>query len=113
MNEEALKKKAHDYVMNHYDSEGYGTCLGRLEEAAYIAGYKVAMQRIYDTIAFMRDDIIEHNLQVEAITVLNDILNYLGFPDYLKLSHEEAKDCMEQMSDDSPIGIVSWVAKEE
>lgn len=89
MNEEALKKKAHDYVMNHYDSEGYGTCLGKLEENAYIAGYKVAMQRIYDTIAFMRDDITEHNLQVEAITVLNDM------PDYLELSDEEFKECME------------------
>ena len=43
MDEEALKKKAHDYVMNHYDSEGYGTCLGKLEENAYMAGYKVAI----------------------------------------------------------------------
>lgn len=60
MNEEALKKKAHDYVMNHYSSEGYGLCIGKLEKNAYIAGYKVAMRRVYDTIAFMRDDIMEY-----------------------------------------------------
>ena len=95
MNEEALKKKAHDYVMTHYSSEGYGLCQGKLEENAYIAGYKAAMQRISDTIAFMKDDIVEHNRQVEAITVLNDILNYLGFPDYLELSDEEFRECTE------------------
>ena len=89
MNEEALKKKAHDYVMTHYSSEGYGLCIGKLEENAYIAGYKVAMQRISDTIAFMKDDIVEHNRQVEAITVLNDIT------EYLELSDEEFNESTE------------------
>lgn len=88
MNEEALKKKAHDYVMTHYSSEGYGLCIGKLEEAAYVAGYKVAMQRISDTIAFMRDDIMEYRRGAEKIAVLNEIL------DYLELSDEEFKECI-------------------
>lgn len=95
MTEEALKKKAHDYVMNHYDSECYGVNDGRREEAAYIAGYKAAMQRVFDTIEWMKDDIIENNLrEVTAIAALCEVL------DYLELSEEEAKECMEEMSDD-------------
>lgn len=88
MNEEVLKKKAHEYVMTHYSSEGYGLCIGKLEENAYIAGYKVAMQRISDTIAFMKDDSIVYR-QADAITVLNDI------PDFLELSDEEFKESTE------------------
>ena len=84
MNEKALKKKAHDYVVSHYAALG---------EAAYIAGYKAAMQRISDTISFMRDDIIEYNRQVDAITVLNDI------SDYLEISDEEFKECVEELKD--------------
>jgi len=110
MNEEALKKQAHDYVMNHYDSEGYGTCLGKLEENAYIAGYKVAMQEMSEEQEQSSEDLDE-----AATKYLDDVFGSgQHLPFYLTLFKAGAEwQKGRMMKDDSPIGIAPWVAKED
>ena len=53
--DEQLKSKAHEYVLNHYDSSGYGTVQMVLEENAYMAGYKVAVVEILELVKELSD----------------------------------------------------------
>ena len=73
--DEQLKSKAHEYVLNHYDSSGYDTAQMVLEENAYMAGYKVAMMVVLKII---------RELSEKGMREMNDSMDHSDWTEYRK-----------------------------
>lgn len=61
MLDDELKKKAHEYVMEHYSSEGYGVNNGSREGAAFIAGAE-----------WQKEQMLKDAVESEAEELYND-----------------------------------------
>ena len=91
--DEQLKSKAHEYVLNHYESSGYGTVMMNLEENAYMAGYKVAMMEVLNTV---------RELSYKGMMGMNESIDHADWSEYRKWEgyRECAEELMKKLMDD-------------